>query len=73
MKRCRSIPASLPFHHPKGCCDVIAVIDYGMGNLYSVSRALERIGCPVRVTSDPEEVCRAEGVILPGVGAFGMG
>ncbi|GGA44951.1 imidazole glycerol phosphate synthase subunit HisH [Kroppenstedtia guangzhouensis] len=52
---------------------MIAVIDYGMGNLYSVSRALERIGCQVRVTSDPEEVCRAEGVILPGVGAFGIG
>src|SRR5690606_14632184 len=50
---------------------MIAVIDYGMGNLHSVSRALERMGFPYTVTSDPETVEAASGLILPGVGAFG--
>jgi glutamine amidotransferase len=49
---------------------VIAVIDYGMGNLRSVSKALERVGADVCVTSDAAEVARASGVVLPGVGAF---
>lgn len=73
MKRWPSTPASPPFLPPKGCCKVIAVIDYGMGNLYSVSRALDRMGRQVRVTSDPQEIQGADGVILPGVGAFGNG
>jgi glutamine amidotransferase len=50
---------------------VIAVVDYGMGNLRSVEKALERSGAPVRVTSDPEAILAADGVVLPGVGAFG--
>ncbi|GGE04262.1 imidazole glycerol phosphate synthase subunit HisH [Marinithermofilum abyssi] len=50
---------------------MIAIIDYGMGNLYSVSQTLKRMGHPVRVTSDPEVIRAADGVILPGVGAFG--
>jgi glutamine amidotransferase len=50
---------------------VIAIIDYGMGNLHSVSKAVERIGCEVIVTSDPEQILAADGAILPGVGAFG--
>src|SRR5690606_22965843 len=50
---------------------MIAVIDYGMGNLHSVSRALERMGFAHTVTSDPETVEKASGIILPGVGAFG--
>jgi glutamine amidotransferase len=50
---------------------LIAIIDYGMGNLYSVSKAVERIGCEVIVTSDPEQIMAADGAILPGVGAFG--
>ncbi len=49
---------------------MIAVVDYGMGNLRSVSKALERVGAEVCVTSDPSEVARARGVVLPGVGAF---
>ena len=49
---------------------MIAVIDYGMGNLRSVSKALEHLGASVRVTSQPQDVERAEKVILPGVGAF---
>jgi glutamine amidotransferase len=50
---------------------LIAIIDYGMGNLHSVSKAVERIGCEVIVTSDPEQIFAADGAILPGVGAFG--
>jgi glutamine amidotransferase len=50
---------------------MIAIIDYGMGNLRSVQKAIERLGYEAVVTSDPETVKRAEGVILPGVGAFG--
>ncbi|SMO65383.1 imidazole glycerol phosphate synthase subunit HisH [Melghirimyces algeriensis] len=50
---------------------MIAVIDYGMGNLYSVSQALERMGYPCQITSDPDEVRHSSGLILPGVGAFG--
>ena len=50
---------------------MIAVIDYGMGNLRSVSKALERMGAAVQVTSDPREIARAEKCVLPGVGAFG--
>jgi glutamine amidotransferase len=50
---------------------VIAIIDYGMGNLYSVSKAIERLGRHAVVTSDPAEILSAQGAILPGVGAFG--
>lgn len=48
----------------------IAVIDYGMGNLFSVAQALFRLGCEVVVTADATEIHRADGVVLPGVGAF---
>jgi glutamine amidotransferase len=50
---------------------VIAIIDYGMGNLHSVSKAVERLGREMVVTSDPEAILAADGAILPGVGAFG--
>lgn len=49
---------------------MIAVIDYGMGNLRSVHKALEKLGFQTRVTSDPDEVVQADKVVLPGVGAF---
>jgi len=49
---------------------MIAVVDYGMGNLRSVTKALERVGGDVTITSDPQEVARAAKVVLPGVGAF---
>lgn len=52
---------------------MIAIIDYGMGNLYSLSRALDPMGSSVQVISDPQEIQQADGVILPGVGAFGSG
>ncbi|WP_019537107.1 imidazole glycerol phosphate synthase subunit HisH [Paenibacillus ginsengihumi] len=50
---------------------MIAVIDYGMGNLHSVKAAVERLGYAVTVTSDESELMKADGAILPGVGAFG--
>lgn len=50
---------------------MIAVIDYGMGNLHSVGKAVERLGYEAVVTSEPEHILEADGAILPGVGAFG--
>src|SRR5215472_812485 len=49
---------------------MIAVVDYGVGNLHSVRRALEHHGAAVVVTGDQDELARADGVVLPGVGAF---
>jgi glutamine amidotransferase len=49
---------------------MIAIVDYGVGNLHSVAKALEQAGADVRVTSDHHEVGRAAAVVLPGVGAF---
>ncbi|MDO7908505.1 imidazole glycerol phosphate synthase subunit HisH [Paenibacillus sp. JX-17] len=49
----------------------IAIVDYGMGNLHSVSKAVERLGYEALVTGDAAEILAADGVILPGVGAFG--
>lgn len=48
----------------------ICVLDYGMGNLRSVEKALERVGAEVVVASDAETIRGADGLILPGVGAF---
>ena len=50
---------------------MIAIVDYGMGNLRSVEKGLARTGVATRVTSDPGEIRSARGVVLPGVGAFG--
>jgi glutamine amidotransferase len=50
---------------------VIAVLDYGIGNLRSAQKALERVGADARLTADPDLVAAADGVVLPGVGAFG--
>ncbi len=49
----------------------IAVIDYEMGNLRSVQKALERVGAAAIVTRDPEVIMGAAAAVLPGVGAFG--
>jgi glutamine amidotransferase len=49
----------------------VAVLDYGIGNLRSAQKALERLGADARLTADPDEVAAADGVVLPGVGAFG--
>ena len=48
----------------------VAVLDYGSGNLRSAQRALERAGAQVTVTADPDAIARADGVVVPGVGAF---
>lgn len=50
---------------------MIAIIDYGMGNLRSVQKGFEKVGFEARVTSDPLVIKGAAGVVLPGVGAFG--
>jgi glutamine amidotransferase len=49
---------------------VIAVIDYGRGNLGSVEKALDRLGMPATITEDPSVVADAEALVLPGDGAF---
>ncbi len=49
---------------------MIAIIDYGMGNLRSVQKAFEFIGHEAVITDDPEVILRADKVVLPGVGAF---
>lgn len=50
---------------------LVAVLDYGIGNLRSAQKALERVGAEAHLTSDPTVVRRAAGLVLPGVGAFG--
>jgi glutamine amidotransferase len=49
---------------------IIHVVDYGVGNLYSVARAIEKVGGEPRLTSDASEIAAADRLILPGVGAF---
>jgi glutamine amidotransferase len=48
----------------------IAIVDYGMGNRRSVEKALEHVGAVVSMTRDPSELRAADGLLLPGVGAF---
>ncbi|MBW2712263.1 MAG: imidazole glycerol phosphate synthase subunit HisH [Deltaproteobacteria bacterium] len=48
----------------------VAVVDYGAGNLRSVSKALERSGLGAKIVTEPEEVRAADAIVLPGVGAF---
>lgn len=50
---------------------MIAIIDYGVGNLFSLAASFRKIGAETMVTSDREVIARADRVILPGVGAFG--
>src|SRR3990167_2440583 len=49
---------------------MIAIIDYGMGNLRSVQKGFERVGHDAIVTNNPQEIFSSDGVVLPGVGAF---
>ena len=49
----------------------VTVLSYGSGNVRSAVRALERVGAEVALTSDPHEVVEADGLVVPGVGAFG--
>lgn len=48
----------------------VVVLDYGSGNLRSAQRALERVGADVEVTADPRRAMNADGLVVPGVGAF---
>lgn len=50
---------------------MIAVVDYGAGNLRSVANAFETIGTKISVVKDPDELVKAAAIVLPGVGAFG--
>lgn len=50
---------------------MIAVVDYGRGNLFSMGQALRELGHSFTITDNPDEVARAKTLILPGVGAFG--
>lgn len=52
---------------------MIALIDYGIGNLRSVEKALAAVGADVHMTADPGQILAAEKAVLPGVGAFGDG
>jgi len=51
---------------------MIAIVDYGMGNLRSVQKAFEKIGVTARIVPFPRDLERARGIVLPGVGAFGQ-
>ncbi len=61
----RSRPSRLLPHSPR-----VAILDYGMGNLRSVAKALEHVGARPELTADPRRVREADGVVLPGVGAM---
>ncbi len=50
---------------------MIAIVDYQMGNLRSVQKALERVGHAATITDDPQKIAAADKLVLPGVGAFG--
>ena len=50
---------------------MIAIIDYGAGNIQSVSKALMHIGCDCFITNKKEDILSADGAVLPGVGSFG--
>lgn len=50
---------------------LVAVLDYGIGNLRSAQKALEAVGAEARLTADPATIAAAAGLVLPGVGAFG--
>lgn len=52
---------------------MIVVVDYGMGNLHSVHKALESVGADVCVSNRPQDVDEAQGIVLPGVGSFAQG
>jgi glutamine amidotransferase len=50
---------------------LLAVLDYGIGNLRSAQKSLQRVGADAQLTADPDVIKAADGVVLPGVGAFG--
>ena len=52
---------------------MIAIMDYGVGNLFSLKSSLAQLGQDTVVTADPDTIRKADRLILPGVGAFGEG
>lgn len=66
-------PPVAPADRPEPPTDrpLVAVLDYGIGNLRSAQKALQRVGADARLTDDPGLVADADAVVLPGVGAFG--
>ena len=48
----------------------VTIIDYGMGNLFNVVRAFERLGCTLNITNDYNKIMKSDRLLLPGVGAF---
>ena len=52
---------------------MITIIDYGVGNLFSLSSSLSYLGLENKVSRDPEDLRKADHIILPGVGAYGDG
>jgi glutamine amidotransferase len=50
----------------------IAIVDYGMGNLFSIYNALNRVDAQARITREPKALSGADGIVVPGVGAFGQ-
>ena len=55
----------------RNMAEVVALVDYGAGNLHSVENALRRVGADVTVTADPDVLRAADRIVLPGVGSFG--
>jgi glutamine amidotransferase len=64
------VPTLQVFGNHKISATMIAIIDYGMGNLRSVQKGFEKVGHAAVITSDPAVVAAADKVVLPGVGAF---
>ena len=61
------------FEPPAETLAEVVLVDYGLGNLRSATRGLERAGAAVKITDDPDAFAAADGVVLPGVGAFREG
>ena len=53
--------------------NLVTIVDYGCGNIYSLNRILEKLNYKVEITNNPEKVNNADKIILPGVGAFSVG
>ena len=56
---------------PQARRPIVAIVDYGIGNLRSAHKAIEKVGADARLTAEVSEIERADAVVLPGVGAFG--
>jgi len=50
---------------------MIAIVNYGMGNLFSIYNAMSRVGADPKIVRDPDGLKEADGIVIPGVGAFG--